>query len=404
ALAYLVDPNAFTLLVQNVREAVMRAGVSAGFYLLSDLAHREKFPESKVYLFLNAWDIRPELRTAIKTRLQRDGKILFWLYSAGLFDAGRDSLERAREVTGIALKPQPFNSKSGTTIFKSRHSLTEAFPDRNALAGSKLEPSYFAIPEDATVLGEYSQTGLPSFVVRDFQEGNDKSTRWTSIFLGEPQVNPALIRALVQMAGAHVWNFQDDVVHVRAPFLTVHCQVAGARTIALPDKHCAYNLLTGQWAAVDSVNLRFHANAGSTHAFLVGTHEEVQSLIQVNPADWLKMDQLPPREANIRQDASNFDVPIMRLGEWIEGGESDDVADEWFLRPIVVEVPEGEDENPPLAGNSGGRDNDRRRGRRRRGGRDGVGSDEITTSRREPSGTPVEVEDFSMNVLFRKRD
>ncbi|HZH98454.1 MAG TPA: hypothetical protein VEX38_05740, partial [Fimbriimonadaceae bacterium] len=162
ALAYLVDENAFALLVQNVRESILRAGLSAGFYLLSDLQHREQFPESKLYIFLNAWDIRSELRAAIKSRLQRDNKVLFWLYAAGLFDSGRESLERAREVTGIALKPQPFHSRAGTTILNRRHPLCDAFPERTIVSGSKLEPSYFAIPEEATVLGEYSQTGLPS--------------------------------------------------------------------------------------------------------------------------------------------------------------------------------------------------------------------------------------------------
>ncbi|HEY0866972.1 MAG TPA: hypothetical protein VGE01_06330, partial [Fimbriimonas sp.] len=81
SLAYLVDENAFSYLVQNVRESVLRAGVNVAFYLLSDLQHREKFPDSKLYLFLNAWDIRPELRAAIKSRLQCDHKVLFWLYS-----------------------------------------------------------------------------------------------------------------------------------------------------------------------------------------------------------------------------------------------------------------------------------------------------------------------------------
>lgn len=402
ALAYLVDPNAFTLLVQNVREAVLRAGVSAGFYLLSDLAHREKFPESKLYLFLNAWDIRPDLRAAIKTRLQQDGKVLFWLYSAGLFDAGRDSLERAREVTGIALKPQPYHSKSGTTILNRRHPLCEAFPDRSVIGASKLEPSYFAIPEDATVLGEYSQTGLPSFVVRDFVENGEEGGRWTSVFLGEPQVNPALIRALATMAGAHVWNFNEDVVHVRPPFLTVHCKTPGPRTVALPDKVCAYHVQTNSWVAVDNTHLKFTAVEGSTHTFIVGTQEEVQNLIHTDPAEWLKMDVLPPREANMREDVSSFDVPIMRLGEWIEGGESDDVADEWFLRPIVVEMDEISDPQDAPGGDTDDRSSRGRPRRRRRGGRgEGSGSD---ASRREFGATPIAVEDLSMNIMFRKRE
>lgn len=394
ALAYLVDSNAFKLLVQNVRESVLRAGVSAAFYLLSDLAHREKFPESKLYLFLNAWDIRPDLRSAIKSRLQRDNKVLFWLYSAGLFDAGRDSLERAREVTGIALKPQPFYSKSGTTILNRRHPLSEAFPDRSLIGSTKLEPSYFAIPEGATVLGEYTQTGLPSFVVREFKDG-PADTHWTSVFLGEPIVNAALIRALAQMAGAHVWNFHEDVVHVRAPFCTIHCSGAGPRTITLPNKSSAYNLLTNEWASVDSTNLRFTAMDGSTHVFLVGPKEDLEHFLDSNPSNVLKMDELPKREANVRGDISTFDVPIMKLDEWMEGGDNDEVADEWFLRPQhIVEEPETEDEGTEKIG---------RRRRKRSRGRGG--SEETAGPRREPSGpTDPILGDLGMNVMFRKRE
>ena len=403
ALAYLVDSNAFDLLVQNVRESVLRAGVSAGFYLLSDLAHREKFPESRLYLFLNAWDIRPDLRAAIKSRLQRDDKVLFWLYSAGLFDAGRDSLERAREVTGIALKPQPFHSKSGTTVLNRRHPLSEAFPDLSVVGGMQLEPSYFAIPEDGIVLGEYTQTGLPSFVVKDFRE--DPNSRWTSVFLGEPLVNSALIRALAQMAGAHIWNFHEDVVHVRGPFCTVHCSGTGPRTITLPSKCCAYNLLTEDWAAIDTTHLRFVAIDGSTHVFLVGPRTEIEHLLNTDPSKTLHIDSLPPRELNLRTDTSNFDVPIMKLDEWIEGGDSDEMADEWFLRPqALLEEPELEpaqaEESPEQVG--------RRRRRRRRGKGGGnepeeaIGSGEVVTARVEPSSAGDE--EFSMNIVFRKRE
>lgn len=390
ALAYLVDPNAFTLLVQNVRESVLRAGVSAGFYLLSDLAHREKFPEAKTYIFLNAWDLRPDLRAAIKSRLQRDGKVLFWLYSAGLFDSGRDSLERAREVTGIALKPQPFYSKSGTTILNRRHPLCDAFPDRAIASGTKLEPSYFAIPEEALVLGEYSQTGLPSFVVKEF-DGGSPDQKWTSVFLGEPMVNAALIRALAQMSGAHIWNFNDDVVHLRPPFLTVHCANAGNRTIALPSKWWAYNLLQKQWVQTDSTNLRFQATDGSTHVFLVGTHDDIEAILTSDPTELLKISQLPDKlDNNLLGDAASFDIPLMKLNEWMEGGDADEVADEWFLRPQIAEeetaAPEPEERNG------------RRRRRRRRGDRGG--SEETSNMRPEFAGD----DDLGISVMFRKRE
>ncbi len=391
ALAYLVDSSAFTFLVQNVRESVLRSGLSAGFFLLSDLSFREKFPDSKLYLFLNAWDLRSELRSAIKNRLQKDNKVLFWLYTAGLFDGGRESLERAREVTGIALKPQPFHSKSGTTVLNKRHPLCAAFPDRGLVGGTKLEPSYFAIPEDAIVLGEYTQTGLPSFVVKEFGE-NDPEAKWTSVFLGEPIVSPGLIRALGQLAGAHVYDYQEDVVHASPPFLTIHCGPAGPRTITLPPNWAAYDIQSESFETTEANSVRFHAVEGSTRTFLVGPQAELDALINQPIDELLTIDELPEQDPNTVQDGALFDIPIMKLGEWMEGDLSDDAVEDWLLRPAAMEsAPEPDSEDKPRPG----------RPRRRRGrGGDRQGSD-------EGSGAPAwrgDDDEFPVSVTFRKRE
>ena len=388
ALAYLVNEKAFALLVQNVRESVLRAGLSAGFYLLSDLQHRERFPEAKLYVFLNAWDIRPELRAAIKSRLQRDNKVLFWLYAAGLFDSGRESLERAREVTGIALKPQPFHSKTGTTIMNRRHVLSEPLAEKSTVGGGKLQPSYFAIPEESVVLGEYTQTGLPSFVVKEFSGGENDSDSWKSVFLGEPVVTPALLRALGQLAGAHVWNYQEDVVHVRAPFLTVHCTGTGPRTIMLPDKWSAYNLLASSWASTDTNSLKFNSIDGATHVFLVGMKEDIETILNADPVKLLTVEEMPAKtEDTVRYDASQFDVPIMKLDEWIEGSEDEDLGDDFLFKPQLVEESDTIEEVQTVGHRR------RRRDRSRGGNQDG------------PARPRENVfEELEMNVIFRKRE
>lgn len=395
SLSYLADGRAFELLVQNVREAVLRSGLSAGFYLLSDLAHRETFPEAKLYVFTNAWDIRPEVRSAIKTRLQRDNKVLFWLYSAGLFDGGRDALERVREVTGIALKRQPFASKSGTSVVHRKHPLCEALPERLLGTVGELEPSYFAIPEDGLVLAEYTSTGLPSFVVREFQ-GETPNHRWKSVFLGEPVVTPALFRALGQMAGAHVWNFHEDLVHVRAPFVTIHCNGAGSRTLTLPDKAAAYNLNRNEWVPVEGSQLRFSANDGSTHTFLIGLRSEIESILQTPSDALLRMTQIPERPENtINLDDVHFDVPIMRLDAWVEDRSLEEGSDESILKPLLFEMEDGAlstEEEPEQADDR----RDGRKRRRRRRGR-GRGGDDV-----KAGGSDFDVTE--MNVVFRKRE
>lgn len=401
SLAYLVDPRAFEVLVQNVRESVLRSGLSASFYLLSDFAHRENFPEAKLYVFMNAWDIRPEVRSAIKTRLQRDNKVLFWLYCAGLFEAGRESLERVREVTGIALKPQPYHSKPGTTLVNMRHPLCAALPAQKMSEGGQLEPSYFAIPEDSTVLGEYTHTGLPSFVVREFVADNDNEHAWKSVFLGEPVVTPGLFRALGQMAGAHVWNFDDDVVHICAPYVTVHCKGAGPRTLTIPNNWCAYDLVNASWMTVESNSIRFTAIDGHTYVFLTGIKAEIEAMLGSDPETLLTLESIEPREDNtMHWDAVQFDVQIMKLDQWVEETWSEQHADDFLLKPSMLDLeseePPAEDEEPKSRG--------RRRGRGRRGRGDRSrrrGSEESANARRE--GADRTFDEAGIGVLFRKK-
>ena len=394
SLTYLTDPRAFEVLVQQVRESILRSGLSVGFYLLSDLAHRENFPESRLYVFVNAWDVRPEVRSAIKSRLQRDGKTLFWLYSAGLFEAGRESLERVREVTGIALRPQPYNCKSGTTLLNSRDDLGRHLNAEDLARGGQLEPSYFAIPEEARVLGEYTATGLPSFVVRDFP-GDKPDERWRSVFLGEPVTSPGFFRALGQFAGAHVWSFENDLVHVTPPFLTVHCSGTGQRTIMLPSNWVAYDIEARDYMPVENSAVKFKAVDGSTHTFVIGPMGEVSTIVKADLTTLTTITEPIHREENtLRWDSVHFDVQIMKLDEWVEETWSEELADDLLLKPSMVDldgplVEEGSEE-------SGDDSSSRRRRRRRRrgGGRDS-----------DDNGAPKEAfGDTGVSVLFRKRE
>ncbi|MBS1707103.1 MAG: beta-galactosidase [Armatimonadetes bacterium] len=404
SLALLVDERAFGILVQNVREAVLRCGLSVGFYLLSDLAHRENFPDAKLYVFVNAWDVRPEVRSAIKSRLQRDGKVLFWLYAAGLFEGGRESLERVREVTGIALRPQPFYSRPGTTLLNFRDPLASPIPAEQIAQGGQLEPSYFAIPEDSNVLGEYTQTGLPSYVVRKFKGEHDHTGDWTSVFLGEPIVTPGLFRALGQMAGCHIWSFHDDVVHVDPPFLTVHCKGTGPRTITLPDKWVAYDLVSKEYLQAEANGLKFVAIDGTSHTFVVGTPGDVQMIVNSRIEDLAEIkDPIVRDENTLHWDRVKFEVPIMKLDEWVEESWSDSLADDLLIKPSMLDIdlnaPDTVDSSDP--GNVTGRR--RRRRKRGRGGPDRTGSEETFAARHEGADREAGAES-KISVLFRKRE
>jgi hypothetical protein len=266
-----------------------------------------------------------------------------------------------------------------------------------------LEPSYFAIPEEGNTLGEYTHTGLPSFIIREFVADHDNEHAWKSVFLGEPVVTPALFRTLGQLAGAHVWNFDDDVLHVRAPFLTVHCKGAGQRMVTLPNNWCAYDLAGGSWMSVETNAIRFNAIDGHTYVFLAGIKSDVEAVLNANVDELLELATIEPREDNtMHWDAVQFDVQIMKLDQWVEETWSEQHADDFLLKPSMLDVDgeqpaeEEDDEEPKSRGG-------RRRGRGRRRGNGGRrrGSEESASARRE--GADRTFDEAGIGVSFRKK-
>jgi hypothetical protein len=100
------------------------------------------------------------------------------------------------------------------------------------------------------------------------------------------------------------------------------------------------------------------------------------------------MDTLPARDRNEREDVGMFDVPVMRLDEILEGGDTDEIADEWFLRPHAIAETMASEPRESSDGDES-RVGRRRRRRRRSGG--------------ERDNSPPSSSD-GMSVLFRRRD
>ena len=203
--------------------------------------------------------------------------------------------------------------------------------------------------------------------------------------MGEPVVSPGLFRSLGQAAGAHVWNFQNDVVHVRDQFLTIHCTGTSPRTIALPDKFVAYNLIEGEFATTEGNGMKFQGMDGSTYSFLVGTRPEVDALLQLDAKSLLSHVEIQSREDNtLHWDVMRFDVPIMKLDEWVEETWSEDLADDLLLKPSMLDV-----EDVPLDSEAPQRSRGQRRRKRR-------SSDERRDRGSQDDGT--------INFMFRKKE
>ncbi len=252
-------------LVSRTRDLLLKAGGSVGFYLQSDVL-LPNFPDSKLYLFLNALRLTTEERSAIREKLQKPGKTLAWLYAPGVFDENGPAPDEAGEVVGMALRQQPWNSRGGSVLTEIKHPITDKIRGVKKLGTDEILNPLFAVTDpQAIVIAEYAATGAASLAVREHKAG------WKSVFFGDPQLTTELLRGLYAYAGIPVYDAQDDTVFAGADgSLTVHGSFTGQRTVNLPRKASVYDVFDGKIIANNARSFRAFVRARTTRLYLWG--------------------------------------------------------------------------------------------------------------------------------------
>ena len=274
SLAYFKnDPNGLGQnLIGKTRDLLLRAGASVGFYLQSDVTH-DQFPDSKLYLFLNAMRVTTPERQAIRGKLQRPGKTLVWLYAPAMFDEKGAATQESSELVGMVLRLQPWNARLGSQTTEARHPITERLRSNRKVGQDEvLNPSFAVSDPQATVLAEYTSSGAPSLAVREHPDG------WRSVFLGDPHLTVEMLRGLYQYAGVPVYDAQDDIAYVAGDgVLLVHATFTGQRTLWLPQRATIYDATEDKIIGVDTRSFRAFLRARTTRLFLWGERGALQA-------------------------------------------------------------------------------------------------------------------------------
>ena len=277
-------------LVGRTRDLLLRAGASTGFYLQSDVT-RPDFPEAKLYLFLNALRLTADERAAIREKLQKSGKTLAWLYAPGVFDENGPSTEDVGEVVGLALRPQPWNSRGGSSLTEGKHPISDRVRGTRKIGQEEiLNPLYAVSDPQATVVAEYVATGATSLATREHKGG------WKSAFFGDPYLTMELLRGLYAYAGVPVYDGQDDSVYAGADgSLTIHGSSTGQRTVSLPRKASVYDVFDNKIIATNTRSFRAFVRARATRLFLWGEGRELAAATGLAlPAQSAEVADAPP--------------------------------------------------------------------------------------------------------------
>ncbi len=266
----------FRKMTNGLRDTLQRSGTYTKTYLQSDLLEANFPTDAKLYVFLTPFRLTAPQRAAIKEKLHGGNRTLVWLYAPGSCEE-RPSMAGAGEeaiggTIGITLRPQEWNAEVGSKLTDARHQITERLNSRDIGIRERLNPSYYAEPEDAIVLAEYVESGLPSLVVK-------KMENWQSVFVGDPAFTVDLLRGICKFAGVHLWvGGGEDTVSIGNGWLTIHANRDGHRILRTPQPTGVFDQSEGRLIGETIKEHRYFLRNGTTKTFCVGDIETLRGL------------------------------------------------------------------------------------------------------------------------------
>jgi len=261
-IAFVVDSRALSLMeVGNTlsRHLIMmqipeahRIGAPIGWYDISDL---DTLPPRRMYVFLNLFDPTAKDLENI-ARLKSDGRVLIFIYGAGVYNRGLFSPKASERLIGFPLMHRaqegPLSVKVGEGAFLHIAALEYAKDVRTR--------GYF-VPGQTVgkVLGTLTD-GAPGLVLNE-HEG------CTVIWSAGPTLPARLLRAAAAKAGVHHYIDTDDVVWATRETLAITVNEPGRRTIRLPRPARIIDVFSGAVVVEDASSFDADFQAGGTRLY-----------------------------------------------------------------------------------------------------------------------------------------
>jgi hypothetical protein len=222
----------------ELRYALAKSGVAYGIYTLDDFLDGV-LPPCKVYIFANTNYLTDAQIAQIQSRLNTEASTAIWQYAPGFLGPNGADVTRASNLTGIQLSQSDgYTTTSGSGLMAGyTWGVISSLPSQD---NHPLSPRLVVTDPIAEALGTYQTDGLVSTARR--KVGNFESIFSGAFTLGDFD-NPAgagfspspnVLRALLQIAGVHIWSTTGDVVITDGNLLVIHAAAAGPDTISLP--------------------------------------------------------------------------------------------------------------------------------------------------------------------------
>lgn len=250
------------------------SGVPYHLYLQSDIDNPD-LPQYKLYVFLDAYHLKPDELQAIE-KLRSGGRTICFMHAPGVMsDALLNAPNTAAaisQITGIQvadnnsqnllLQPAPKSTFGGNDLVS--YSTSGFTYGHNKTRSPFIAPTFAVTDPQATPLAVYQSDGKTAVAMRDFGD-------WKSVFYGGVGIDAFFFNALAKEANAWVATPPGNAVYGNQHFLTIHALSPGEKKIQLLAPSKVTDLEDGKVLSSNTQTLDMEMKLGETRWFYLQT-------------------------------------------------------------------------------------------------------------------------------------
>ncbi len=216
---------AYNLIKRAMIRETSSIGAPVDYLNLADLEKPEVQQQYKVYVFLNAYHLDAAQRELVRTRLQRDGKTLVWLWAPGISGYGKGlGVEGLADITGMKFEGSTQWANPTIDLAKEEglrkplvlEDWDISFFRNRPFYEKRLAPRFWPVEDGLKVLGRWREDGKPGVAEKVFAQ-------WRSVYVGTPYLSAELLRHIVRDAGVHLYTDGEVAsLHVGNGVISIH--------------------------------------------------------------------------------------------------------------------------------------------------------------------------------------
>lgn len=270
----------YQYLYRMQRKNLDAAGVGYDVYAVSSLTR--SLPEYKVYIMLAPVSLTDEERTAINTKLKKDGKYIVWVYLADFIKDGSTTLSAMSETVGMTIKTDTVSGKRFAVKFTGNNSLVSGLSGSvYGSSGTVKTVLPYVSDSKATTLGYLAD--YTSLISRRIGLAYKNCGTYNSVFSAAPNLPESFLRKIYAAAGVHIYDEDpNDVIWNNSSYVALHSAFSGEKTIKLNGNYAVYDVFGKRYIYSNTSEIVYTHIADDTKLFRLSKPKDEVKYISIS--------------------------------------------------------------------------------------------------------------------------